>query len=916
MEKNYILIAIKNILFRMPNIKRQLSLIFAFIFFVGIFSSAVAQTDTPSHSKPVNISNSGSTSDPRIVVDSDDGIHIIWKDVYTGMNYLYGKNNQWASPMQVKFPFDNQKPYLFAGKNTYIYALWITERGELYISSAKAAGFGNAKQWDKSVFISNSVVSFDLKVDEKGYLNLVYLCNADNPGSPAGIYYRNSSVNGSMWTNPKLIYQSNYFRSLDALTSNVNISTAEGAQATKVFIVWDNPLRKQVLFARSVDGGNKWDNPIEIDKPEEVTETMWPFHIRIGSYKDNVLLIWQNGDPNTSCTQYYQVSQDGGNTWSGQRSMLKSMSGCAQSNQIVAALENQFILESRINDQIFFSVLLDNDWSPPQLQDIPGAFTDPDTSSIVNYGCIQTALLGGIERLLVVGCDTNYGQNLNPAVPPSSNDQSKGDIWFVSRFLGSPKDWLSKLPAWSTPKIIANNSNNISNPALFLNNENIPQAFWLQPNDQKGPTQGINSEVSQSVFYSRLIGGNWTSPIQVIKSTVGEIHDPCFTMDANGRILAVWIGSDSGDFYFSQANLDQADSASNWSSPQKLPINSVIASSPKIVADQAGTYYLVYIIPLNEERGLYLIKSKDSGRTWSQPIKLFDGVSAGWEMVDQPKVTLSEDGALHVLWMRSTIPTKSGAQAVYYIRSNNEGDTWSQVQEVFDQPAKWADIVGTKGGTVIRMWQDDTSGRSILWYQYSIDNGISWSRSSSLASFGNRLESVSLTTNNSERPNLIIIDNRGVGTFSLQHYVWQDQSWNKYEGIDLDINSIQNKSDISTIMSSTGNLTVLYSVKVMLKKTNEIQSELYFTTRDLTIPSIVPANASATSVPVRMTGTPPTLLSPTAEIVPTAADNFNTNSQAGSSPNLWIDLVLGSGVAVLIVSVILVMVVRKKNAKY
>ena len=44
-----------------------------------------------------------------------------------------------------------------------------------------------------------------------------------------------------------------------------------------------------------------------------------------------------------------------------------------------------------------------------------------------------------------------------------------------------------------------------------------------------------------------------------------------------------------------------------------------------------GELLVVYAIPLNEPRGVYMVRSADLGATWSRPVRVFDGAAAGWE---------------------------------------------------------------------------------------------------------------------------------------------------------------------------------------------------------------------------------------------------------------------------------------------
>ena len=79
---------------------------------------------------------------------------------------------------------------------------------------------------------------------------------------------------------------------------------------------------------------------------------------------------------------------------------------------------------------------------------------------------------------------------------------------------------------------------------------------------------------------------------------------------------------------------------------------------------------MAFSIPVNESRGIYLTRSEDMGESWQEPILVFDGVDAGWDVVGAPQVVMSDDGVLHLLWTKQILLADGvTAQALYYTRS-------------------------------------------------------------------------------------------------------------------------------------------------------------------------------------------------------------------------------------------------------
>ncbi len=765
--------------------------VFFLVFFLAVFVAqfpiprAAAQTNDDPWSAPVNLSHSGSTTDPNIVVDSDGDIHVIWVDAYAGTLYSYNNGDHWSSPYPVSFPFGDMRPQFVAGKDGLIFAFWVNEHGNLYYSFVRAASFGSPTQWADSHWLADSAIARSITINSQGRVHLVYVRTLETFNYPAGIYYQRLDASSFKWTLPKLLYSSPYFRGLSADQANVEIATTEMDGVTRVFTAWDNRPHREVMLSSSQDGGKTWDTPVEIVKPELNSESANPFHIRVSASSGKVLLIWQDGDP-TTCSQYYQWSIDAGSTWSDRHQMLEDINGCAQDNQILVSSDELFILESRFQDREYLLALSGSQWSTPQVQDGLTNFSDPETYTTVNYRCQQSAVQVEARRLFVVGCDAGTASN-GTNVSPSGQGQvatGAGDIWFMSRSLGVVSDWFPKEAKWSFPTVVASGKLAMSYPILVADAQEQVHVFWTQLINGSSGSGVSNSTIASAIYYSRWNGDRWSLPSAVLTTPAGDARQPAVTLDAKGHLLTVWSGGD-GEIYFSLADSRQATSSSDWATPQTLPSLRPLGSSPSIIVDKSGTIYVAYAVPLNEERGVYLTQSKDDGKTWSQPIQIFDGAAAGWEMVDKPILALAGEGQLHVLWIRSTIPSGTGPQALYYARSEDGGQTWSAAQEVVEKHVVWSDLIGLDGGLVYRLWQEDSAGRGMVWHQYSTDDGVTWSNPTSISSFGGSNGPITFSVDSAGGLHLLLLNDRGEGLFSLQHWSWQGDRWVTQEGLEL-----------------------------------------------------------------------------------------------------------------------------------
>jgi hypothetical protein len=187
-----------------------------------------------------------------------------------------------------------------------------------------------------------------------------------------------------------------------------------------------------------------------------------------------------------------------------------------------------------------------------------------------------------------------------------------------------------------------------------------------------------------------------------------------------------WANPETGELMFTWSSSERANIPLEWAQPDVLYSMSKLTNSPAMLVDAADRIVIAFAVTLNEERGIYLIQSDNLGETWSLPVKVFDAVSEGWEMVDQPRLTVSGDGALHLLLTRYTLLGEPQPVELYYSRSEDGGNTWIPAETVSEQPVQWSEIVAYQN-TVHRFWQEQTGVSALTNHQSSTDAGFTWS---------------------------------------------------------------------------------------------------------------------------------------------------------------------------------------------
>ena len=884
-----------NVKLKPERLFRYASLLMIAVFLLGSLNHPIqvaAQTVEDAWSQPINLSHSGGTSNPILVMDPNRKFHVIWNDAFAGFRYTSGDGLEWSDPAAIEPPFETSMPKLVADPVGGIHALWLDPKGVLYASRVAYDNFADPAYWSPPYQLSTSAAGVAGAADDSGQLHVVFARAVEEPGSPPGIYYARWNREEG-WTKPVLLYQSPYFRSLNPDTTHIQLTTANVNGVQRVYIAWDNPQRERVYLVRSLDGGENWDQVREVDRPIDGTVTGGPANIQVGAAGENILVIWQSDFNGATCNQYYQWSFDGGSTWQDRQRLLEDLPGCSQDNQILPDGNGYVYLLTTIHKQVYLLAWNGAEWSNPRVQLTLTGFVDPDTFKQVDFGCQDAVLVGG-DQLYVVGCDGGGG----------------GDIWITSRLLEDPSSWFSSESVWVNAVSVNKPQTGILSPVLVPDGSGRLHAFWSQPDG--GPSSGAGT----AIYYSRWEQDSWSMPKVIVTAPVGVARNPDAVIDAHGQVYLVWSGGEQGEIYFTRNNADQASLPSSWSEPKLLPAPRQAGSSPAILVDGSGVLYVAYAIPLNEKRGIYVTRSDDGGDSWSKPVLVFDATSAGWAMVDHPKLSWTENGHLHLIWTRYSVPDGTGSLGLYYARSGDGGKKWSQAEMVMDKPVLWSALVGVGNQTVHRLWQEWSSGRTTLWHEQSLDSGVTWERVAPVSIFGETVGKPVLASDGGGGLHLLQLVNRGPNAYSLQHWSWDGSTWSSEQNMDVSDLAEDGLGDIGAGISSNGDLGVVLVGSVVDPTTGEKEAKLYFVHRKVDLLSgelILPASNSPTTA--RNTPTPPP--EATAETTPTPAIQMELLQQGGGNgpgEPTWLGFIAGPLAAGVLVLFAFVFGLRKLGA--
>lgn len=413
---------------------------------------------------------------------------------------------------------------------------------------------------------------------------------------------------------------------------------------------------------------------------------------------------------------------------------------------------------------------------------------------------------------------------------------------------------------WSKPANLSDTPQSSGHPAIVADVYGCVHVFWsedvggepVQPEDTGGH--------GNSIFYTRWDGVSWTPPTDILFVPGESIADfVSVDIDAEGRLYAVWTGQ--WDFYFSTAPGWQADSAHAWSKPVVVATNSARSFwESDIAVDASANLHIVYATR-GDAAGIYYTCSHDGGATWELATRLsepFDRLERGFSNV---KVITDGAGCLHAVWQ--TIQEEGYGQAVYYVRSTDEGQSWSApvqlgYRDPEDYEASLPCLTATGESELHLIYLDGSSkGRC---HRISLDGGETWSEAYDIIT---NMEGVNgyvipLVDGSGQMHLVVNMRTRAGMVVGIYYAHWLGSGWSPVVPVDVSSPAAHSAHYTAAAVRLGNELHVVY---------NQIRSgEIWYLRGAL--PAVEPEPALA--LPLPQTSPPPTPTMAAATLTPAA----------------------------------------------
>jgi hypothetical protein len=251
--------------------------------------------------------NNGHSYDPNIAIDSNNYIHVVWPDLTSG-NYeiCYKKSTDggtsWATKRLTYNSGGSDLPVITADSNNHIHVVWRDYSLGYYEIYYKRSTDGGATWTTKRLTYTNDAQLPAITADSNNNIYVVY--RDFSPGN-GEIFYKKSTDGGTSWTTKRLTYNSG-----NSWFPNVAVDTNN-----HVHVVWQDwtPGNAEIYWKMSTNGGATWTTKrLTYNSGGSVSPG-----IAVDS-DDHIHVAWNEYTPGNP-EIYYKRSTNGGSTWTTKR---------------------------------------------------------------------------------------------------------------------------------------------------------------------------------------------------------------------------------------------------------------------------------------------------------------------------------------------------------------------------------------------------------------------------------------------------------------------------------------------------------------------------------------------------------------------------------------------------------------------
>jgi hypothetical protein len=376
----------------------------------------------------------------------------------------------------------------------------------------------------------------------------------------------------------------------------------------------------------------------------------------------------------------------------------------------------------------------------------------------------------------------------------------------------------------------------------------------------------LNEEQVAILYRQWTLEQGWTPPIDILlwpASTTVQVQG--VFLDQSGMLhLIVYVGTPrSGEMYYSQAPVTDADKAWAWGVPEAVGAGAGPLPFGVLAGDGAGNLTVLYDGQA-EGLGVYEVHSTDGGSTWSAPV--IAALTYGEDRWPASiRITLDERGDLHAVW--SVVNARGQGEEVYYAQREAGGERWGTpvllaTRAGDDYSTNWPSIIAYRDDLFV-IYQDGFP--ATRWMRRSTDGGESWEEAVRPFPHIGEYEHAVLLKDSAEVLHMVLGNRVGdPEVHGMWHSIWLGGRWSDLEPIV--------SGPVSADFDPSAPQAVISQGNVMLVT-------WWMNTPEATMPWYSYATLDAPQLDIVPPPTPPPLPTPTVDTTPTPSRQPTSRAQ-------------------------------------
>lgn len=258
-------------------------------------------------------------------------------------------------------------------------------------------------------------------------------------------------------------------------------------------------------------------------------------------------------------------------------------------------------------------------------------------------------------------------------------------------------------------------------------------ASTAEPGDYRVQIRAKNrcgtSDPSEDVRFTVRLTSGMPDVIVVPRSGERGAFFPTIERLANGHLVVVYYDSPDHITPLGRISMVRStDEGKTWSAPQVIIDTPLDDRSPSIMQARDGPLlFNFWMLQHHTSEGVFVLRSRDEGRTWSQPLKVGTTLI---ESSTEGKIVELENGDLLI----PIAGRKSNEEKIRctIVRSTDHGNTWPAAQEVELAAVPGVDVLepviaNLGGGRLLGMVRSENDDNRAYLVE-SHDFGRSWSK--------------------------------------------------------------------------------------------------------------------------------------------------------------------------------------------